>query len=64
MIEEPKDNLFEGIQIMSPSEIELSMGGEPEDNSTEDPKEEPQASNEDLSIAPIESAESGDMGDD
>ena len=36
---DPKEDLFDGIQIMSPGELESSMSGETTDETTEETEE-------------------------
>ena len=57
---DPKEDLFDGIQIMSPGELESSISGEVTDDSEEAPEV---IENEDISIAPVEQV-GGDLGDD
>ena len=58
----PKEDLFDGIQIMSPSELESSIEEETTDETTEESKETSEKSTE-LSIDPVVT-EAGDKGDD
>lgn len=57
---DPKEDLFDGIQIMSPGELESSISGETTDDSTEE-TEVTEA--EEITIAPVEQV-GGDLGDD
>lgn len=56
---ETKENLFDGIQIMSPGELESSISGEETDDSTTATTEE----TPELVVAPVKDT-TGDLGDD
>ena len=56
---ETKENLFDGIQIMSPGELESSISGEVSDDSTTETTEE----TPELVVAPVKDT-TGDLGDD
>lgn len=56
---ETKENLFDGIEIMSPGELESSISGEVSDDSTTETTEE----TPELVVAPVKDT-TGDLGDD
>ena len=54
---DPKEDLFDGIEIMSPNELESSISGEDNDESTTDTEETAE-----LEVSPV-TATTGDLGD-